>query len=94
VPIPTPEPGLVISYAYLWHHEHDAGQVEGLKDRPAVVVLAVEREPDGTMIVTVLPITHRAPDDRTGAIEIPSAVKRHLSLAEERSWILEHRTFM
>jgi hypothetical protein len=22
MPIPNPEPGLVISYAYLWHHEH------------------------------------------------------------------------
>jgi hypothetical protein len=21
MPIPNPEPGLVISYAYLWHHE-------------------------------------------------------------------------
>jgi hypothetical protein len=26
MPIPTPEPGLVISYAYLWHTEHEAGQ--------------------------------------------------------------------
>jgi hypothetical protein len=30
VPIPTPEPGLVISYAYLWHHEHEAGREEGV----------------------------------------------------------------
>jgi hypothetical protein len=34
MPIPTPEPGLVISYAYLWHHEHEAGREEGRKDRP------------------------------------------------------------
>jgi hypothetical protein len=26
MPIPTPEPGLVISYAYLWHIEHEAGE--------------------------------------------------------------------
>jgi hypothetical protein len=31
---PEPQPGLIISYAYLWHHEHRAGREEGLKDRP------------------------------------------------------------
>jgi hypothetical protein len=29
MPIPNPEPGLVISYAYLWHHEHEAGRKRG-----------------------------------------------------------------
>src|SRR5271166_6454366 len=42
MPIPNPEPGLVISYAYLWRHEHHAGREEGQKDRPSVIVLAVE----------------------------------------------------
>ena len=64
MPIPNPEPGLVISYAYLWHHEHEAGRDEGQKDRPSVIVRAVERETDGAIIVTVLPITHSAPRDR------------------------------
>lgn len=53
MPIPKPEPGLVISYAYLWHHEHEAGQEEGGEDRPSVIVLAVEREIDGATLVTV-----------------------------------------
>jgi hypothetical protein len=57
---PTREPGLVISYAYLWHHEHQAGREEGQKDRPSVIVLAVEREADGAIAVTGLPITHSA----------------------------------
>jgi hypothetical protein len=30
MPLPEPEPGLVISYAYLWHHEHDSGVEEAL----------------------------------------------------------------
>jgi hypothetical protein len=47
MPIPNPEPGLVISYAYLWHHEHQAGREEGQKDRPSVIVLAIEREAGG-----------------------------------------------
>ena len=64
--IPTPEAGLVISYAYLWRREHQAGQDEGLKDRPSVIVLSVERQKDGATIVTVLPITHR-PSRNLGA---------------------------
>src|SRR5882724_7975187 len=54
MPIPTPEPGLVISYAYLWHQEHEAGREEGRKDRPSVIVLAVERPANDTTVVVVL----------------------------------------
>jgi hypothetical protein len=86
--IPAPEPGLVISYAYLWHYEHNAGQEEGLKDRPSVIVLVVEREGDDATVVTVLPITHSAPHDPKSAVEIPLAVRRHLGLDAERSWIV------
>lgn len=88
MPIPTPEPGLVISYAYLWHDEHKAGREEGLKDRPSVIVLVVARESDEATIVTVLPITHSAPQDPRSAVEIPLAVKRHLGLDDARSWIV------
>lgn len=87
MPIPTPEPGLVISYAYLWLEEYRAGQEEGLKDRPSVIVLAVERR-DGETMVTVLPITHSTPRDPKSAVEIPLAVKRHLELDDERSWVV------
>ncbi len=86
--IPAPEPGLVISYAYLWHHEHQAGHEEGRKDRPTVIVLAVEREGDGATVVTVLPVTHSAPTNPRAAVEIPRAVKRHLGLDDDRSWIV------
>ena len=71
MPIPNPEPGLLISYAYLWHHEHQAGREEGQKDRPSVIVLAVEREAHGATIVTVLPITHSGPMDPASAVDIP-----------------------
>jgi hypothetical protein len=86
--IPTPEPGLVIAYSYLWHHEHLTGREEGRKDRPSVIALAVQRERDQTMIVTVLPVTHSAPADPNAAIEIPMMVKRHLGLDDTRSWIV------
>jgi len=84
MPIPNPEAGLVVSYAYLWHGEYQVGQEEGRKDRPSVIVLAATRQADGATTVTVLPITHSAPTDKDSAIEIPIAVKRHLGLDDAR----------
>jgi hypothetical protein len=88
MPIPNPEPGLVLSYAYLWHHEYQAGREEARKDRPSVIVLAVEREADNATVVTVLPITHTPPSDPASAVEIPLPVERHLGLDDARSWII------
>lgn len=85
---PKPQPGLVISYAYLWHHEHRAGREEGVKGRPRVVVLAASSAADGTMTVRVAPVTHSPPDDLATAIELPQAVKRHLGLDDDRTWIV------
>src|SRR5258708_14388783 len=89
--LPEPQPGLVISYAYLWNHEHRVGQEEGRKDRPSVIVLTTRRESDDGTIVTVLPITHSAPESADLAVEIPPAVKRHLGLDADRSWIVVAR---
>jgi hypothetical protein len=85
---PTPEPGLVLNYAYLWHEEHRVGLEEGRKDRPSVIVLCVTREDDQAVVVTVLPITHSAPAGATDAIEIPRAIKNHLGLDDARSWVV------
>jgi hypothetical protein len=86
--IPDPQPGLVLSYAYLWHHEHLAGHEEGIKDRPSVIVLAANKPKDSDTVVTVLPVTHREPPDPDWAVEIPLPVKRHLGLDVARSWIV------
>jgi hypothetical protein len=86
--IPTPEPGLVINYAYLWHREHEVGREEGRKDRPSVIVLCVEGPEAGTTVVTVLPITHVRPKHEEEGIEVPPAVKRHLGLDDDPSWVL------
>ena len=72
----------------LSHDEHRAGLEEGRKDRPSVIVLSITRESDDATIVTVLPITHAAPDDPKAAIEIPLPVKKHLGLDDARSWIV------
>ena len=86
--LPDPEVGLVIAYSYLWHREHQAGREEGRKDQPSVIVLAVERAADGPTFVTVLPVTHSAPAAVGDAVEIPAAIKRHLGIDQERSWIV------
>lgn len=86
--LPDPKQGLVIRYAYLWHHEELTGHDEARYDRPCLVVSARNDEVRQAMRVYVLPVTHspRAGDDT--AIEMPSNVKRQLGLDDERSWIV------
>src|SRR5215467_10245563 len=86
--LPEPELGLVICYSYVWRHEAAAGREEGAKDRPCVIVTAIERAANGEAIVTVMPITHREPDDAAKAVEIPLATKKRLGLDDQRSWIM------
>jgi mRNA-degrading endonuclease toxin of MazEF toxin-antitoxin module len=85
--IPHPEPGLVISYAYVWRKEHEEGQEEGRKNRPCVIVLSAEKQ-DKAMQVTVAPITHSLPNPASSCMEIPLRVKQHLGLDDERSWVI------
>ena len=87
MPLPTPELGLLISYAYLWHSEAEAGQEEGLKHRPCAVVSASENA-NGQFVVAVVPVTHSTPQGPEEAVEIPPAVKRRLGLDDARSWIV------
>jgi hypothetical protein len=63
--LPKPEPGLVINYSYLWHREYLELHEEGRKDRPALVIIAVE-EGDLGLLVTVLPFTHSDPRANIG----------------------------
>ncbi len=86
--LPKPEPGLVISYSYLWHDEFARGREEGRKTRPAVIVMIIKRGKAGGEDVIVLPVTHSPPHDLTEAVEIPLPVKLHLGLDGERSWIV------
>jgi hypothetical protein len=91
VSLPVPQPGLVISYSYLWAREHNEGAEEGRKDRPCAIVTArqivEERE-----VVTVVPVTHTPPADPLNAVEIPAAIKAHLGLDDMPSWIIVTET--
>lgn len=85
--LPDPHPGLVISYSYLWADEAEAGKEDGVKDRPCAIVVARQMA-DDTTVVTVVPITHTAPDENTAAIEIPAVLKSHLGLDDLPSWVV------
>ena len=88
--LPDPEPGLVISYSFLWSDEAAAGHAEGKKHRPCAIVLAMtpdSRVPDGRRVI-VLPITHTRPKDADAAVELPHGIKRHLGLDDLPSWVV------
>jgi uncharacterized protein YifN (PemK superfamily) len=85
---PQPEVGLVISYSYLWSDEAEAGHVEGRKNRPCAIVLVVQQAEGKAPVVTVVPITHSSHSNPEAAIEISPAVKRHLGLNDQPSWIV------
>jgi hypothetical protein len=86
LPVPPPEPGLVIRYNYLWRRDAEAGHARA-KARPACIVAAIEPREAEPIRVVIIPITHSDPAD-TAAIEIPQKVKRHLGLDDERSWVV------
>jgi hypothetical protein len=86
VSLPEPQPGLVISFSYLWHREHLSGREEGAKDRPCAIVLVTRQQGEATVVVA--PLTHSPPRDPASGIEVPAAVKRHLALDAGRSWIM------
>src|SRR6516225_1557821 len=78
---------MVVRYSFLWSTEAKAGQTEGRKDRPCVVITAIRRIADGRFRVRVLPITH-APTEEARSIAIPAKVKLHLGLDPDASWIV------
>jgi hypothetical protein len=85
---PTPEPGLVIAFSYLWSDEAAQGHAEGSKARPCAIIVAQLVEEGKAPRVVVAPITHSPPADPDRALELPAAVRRHLGLDEDRSWVI------
>lgn len=91
-----PVPGMVISYSFLWKHEHDRGETSGRKDRPSVIVL-IRADMGPGQLVYVVPVTHVMP--RAGdltKIALPLAIKQRLGLDDEPSWvdIAEYNVFV
>lgn len=86
MPLPRPEPGLVIRYDYLWLTDSGAARAAG-KERPACLVATLDDEADPGLVL-ILPITHSPPRGGTAGVEIPFQVGRKLGLDDGRSWIV------
>jgi hypothetical protein len=87
MPLPRPEPGLVVPYEYLWRNEARRRDEWGKKIRPCAIIVAVTEE-SGEIETVVAPITHLEPTPPSEGIEIPPRVKKHLGLDEQRSWVI------
>jgi hypothetical protein len=88
VTLPSPQPGLVIRYGYLWAQDAAQGREEGTKERPAAVVLVVDQAAAAAPRVYVLPITHTRPAKGVEAVEVPPDVSRKAGLDAGRSWVV------
>jgi hypothetical protein len=88
VTLPSPQPGFVIRYSYLWAEDAAQGREEGSKERPAAVVLVVDEPAAAAPAVYVLPITHTRPAMGVEALEISLAVARKAGLDAARSWVI------
>lgn len=86
MPLPPPEPGMVLRYDYLWSREALSGREQG-KDRPACLVVAGDSAITPRHVV-LLPITHSPPTGETVGIEIPHRVKRAIGLDDLPSWVI------
>ena len=84
--LPSPAPGLVIRYDYVWSREAARGQTQG-KDRPACIVVATDGAATPQYVV-LLPITHSPPGKGTVGVEIPQKVRQAIGLDDERAWII------
>jgi hypothetical protein len=80
------EPGMVLSYAYLWFEEHQKGIKEGRKDRPSAVI-AINSQVGPSDLVYVVPITHSPPQREGEKLKIPQEIKLRLGLDDEPAWV-------
>ncbi|WP_192843352.1 hypothetical protein [Aureimonas ureilytica] len=81
-----PETGLVIRYSFLWPREHDRGERDGRKARPACLVVPLNVAPRA---VVLFPITTQPPGADRIAIEVPETERRRLRLPGlERCWVM------
>ena len=87
MPLPKPEPGLVLSYGYLWKWQDERGDDTGEKDRPCVIVLSTQNN-DGDTVVLVVPVTSMRPRPDRRSVEIPAKVQAHLGLEGEQCWVI------
>jgi uncharacterized protein YifN (PemK superfamily) len=85
---PNPEVGQIIKYDYLWRDEQQRGKIEGSKERPCAVIVAIQSQNDGSYTVLLAPITHSSKQANNASILIPRQAKKITGLDEDQSWLL------
>lgn len=85
--MPKPEPGLVISYAYLWANRAEQGHEEAEKSRPCAIILSTA-DAAGVTTVMALPITHTPPNPGNAGIEIPAVTRKRIGLDDAPCWVM------
>ena len=80
-PLPKPRVGQVIRHSFLFSSGDE-------KDRPGVIVVAVDPLGNEEYHVAVMPITHSFSRDPRMAVEILQRLKSHLGLDDDRSWVV------
>jgi hypothetical protein len=65
-----PSAGQVYDYPYVWHWQHERGETEGRKPRPACVAV-VTGTTGGQHMVFMAAITKRAPEAGRATVAIP-----------------------
>lgn len=87
MPLPDLSIGLVVRYEYLWHRRAASGADTADKERPACVAFTFDDSEHGRSVM-LLPISRSEPTGDDVGIEIPQAVKGHLGLDRDRSWVI------
>lgn len=79
--------GTLVHYQFLWSHEANRGQEEGVKRRPCAIIL---RSPNPhSDRIFLIPVTTKEPEVNTPALEIPELEARRMGLADPiRRWIV------
>ena len=85
----APRVGQIVDHHFLWVAQHAAGEVEGRKARPCLII-AVERVSESKEPrVTLLPITSQPPARGTTALAIPNDCKARMGLdRRRRAWVI------
>ena len=78
----------MVTYPYLWSHQHDKGETAGRKDRPTAVGIRIAQK-HGKDILVLFPITSKEPAPGQLASEIPNREKTSAGLdTDKRLWII------
>ena len=86
--VEVPPQGSVIVYPYLWASQRESGEIEGRKDRPVCLLLAIHDSARDLHHLMLLAISSQPPAPNQIALEIPDTERRRGGLTRyPRAWI-------